>query len=194
MDASPTARFHTRFGEFSLAAFRGGTDDVHTAMWTGELATADPVTLRVQSSCITSTALLGDVCDCAEQIGLALSYIARQGRGIYIYLDQEGRGLGLYEKVTGIAQMNAGADTVTAYTDRGFAPDARTYEDAAQIVRALGVHSELLLMTNNPHKLRAFAEEGFSVQRVPLEVNPTARTRAYLSSKKTKLGHLLDLV
>ncbi|GAA5201629.1 hypothetical protein GCM10023322_81990 [Rugosimonospora acidiphila] len=194
MAQSPIAQFHTDYGLFNIAAFESDTSAVDVAMWMGDV-TGDPAPIvRVQSSCLTSTALMGDVCDCAEQMRLALSTIAGEQRGVYIYLSQEGRGLGLFEKIAGLAQMNAGADTVDAYALRGLAPDIRVYDEALDILRSLRVGPAIRLMTNNPAKLRALADGGMTVARMSAEVAPTERTRGYLTTKKARFGHHLDLV
>lgn len=194
IETSPTARFHTAYGEFRLTAFRQNGSGVDIAMWQGDPAGDEPVLLRLQSSCVTSTALFGDVCDCADQIQLSLHTITAEGRGVFVYLTQEGRGLGLFEKVAGICEMNRGADTVTAYTGRGLVADVRSYTTALPIMKALGIRGPLRLMTNNPAKIQAMADAGHDVERVSLEIIPTDRTRHYLQTKKQSFGHLLDLV
>jgi 3,4-dihydroxy 2-butanone 4-phosphate synthase/GTP cyclohydrolase II len=192
---SPVAKIHTRFGPFNVIAFDEPENGTQLALWTGDLQGPEAPLVRLQSSCITSTALLGDVCDCADQISMALAYIASSNGGIFAYLNQEGRGLGLFEKICGLAMMNKGEDTVTAYSSRGLQPDVRDYAPAGRMLAHLGVGPAIRLITNNPAKMLAMTTIGFNIiERVPLEVDATERTAEYLKTKKEKLGHLLTRV
>lgn len=195
MRLSPTAKFRSKYGDFNLMSFETMRSVEHAAMWIGDLSAATTPLVRIQSACMTSTVLGGVICDCAEQIKLSFQHIVGEGCGLFVYLDEEGRGLGLCEKVAAIAEMNRGANTVTAFTQRGLSPDIRTYESAGIILRKLGVMKSLRLMTNNPRKIDALKMQGFDiVERVAVEVAPTEHTYGYLSVKKSQLGHLLTMV
>jgi len=192
---SSRARFRSRYGEFSLRAFEIAPDRTHLAMWLGDLTAPDPLLVRVQSACTTGTALAAVICDCGEQVGMALSRIATEQRGLFLYLDEEARGHGMREKVNGMVEMNHGATTVTAYTGRGLPADRRTYVDLPPMLDALEVTKSLRLMTNNPAKIASLGEHGYDItERVPIEVTPTELTRDYLLTKKTELGHILTVV
>jgi 3,4-dihydroxy 2-butanone 4-phosphate synthase / GTP cyclohydrolase II len=193
IEFSPAARMHTRHGTFSISAFRTGTDE-HAVLWKGSPGDDSAPLVRVQSACVTSTAFMGDICDCAAQIEMSMAMIERTETGVLIYLSQEGRGLGLYEKVCGIRRMNLGESTVTAYTSVGLAPDKRDYSHAGAVLVKLGVSGAIRLRTNNPLKLSSLTKQGFAVSHTPLEVTPTDLNRQYLATKKYSFGHLLDLV
>jgi 3,4-dihydroxy 2-butanone 4-phosphate synthase/GTP cyclohydrolase II len=191
---SSTATFHSRYGAFNLKAFELSPDRTHLAMWLGDLSSPDPLLVRVQSSCLTGTALGASICDCRAQVEQALAQIAQEGRGLFVYLDEEARGHGLREKVNGMVEMNQGASTVTAYTDRGLPADRRTYGDVRPILAALGTTKVLRVVTNNPAKLEALANQGYEIhERLPIEIEPTELTRHYLLTKKRELGHILSV-
>jgi 3,4-dihydroxy 2-butanone 4-phosphate synthase/GTP cyclohydrolase II len=188
---SGVARFKSKYGVFNLLAATRSTR-THAAIWMGDIAGGDAPLVRIQSACVTSTAFGALMCDCAQQLEMSLAMIAAEGRGIMIYMDQEGRGHGLREKITTMHAMNNGADTVSAFLDRGLRPDTRNYDEAADLLRYLSVASEVKLMTNNPAKVDGLATRGFALSaRVPIEVDPTDLIRAYLVTKRDKLGHLL---
>lgn len=195
MKTSATAGFRSRYGDFSLTAFEMAPDRIHLAMWLGDLTADAPLLVRVQSACTTGTALAAIICDCRDQVEAALTLVARAGRGLFLYLDEEARGHGMREKVNGMFEMNHGASTVTAYTGRGLPADRRTYEDVAPILNHLGVTRNLRVVTNNPAKVSAIEVGGYKVgERVPIEVEPTDLTRGYLLTKKREFGHLLTVV
>jgi 3,4-dihydroxy 2-butanone 4-phosphate synthase/GTP cyclohydrolase II len=185
----------TRFGDFQAVAYRSeATNEEHLALVKGDLATDDPVLVRVHSACLTGDVFGSARCDCGAQLEKALEMIAADGRGVLLYLLQEGRGIGLFNKLKAYELQEQGLDTVTANEKLGFAPDVRDYGIGCQILRDLGVR-RMRLMTNNPSKYVALDGFGLEiVERVPLEIPPTDGTREYLSTKKIKMGHLLKLV
>jgi GTP cyclohydrolase II len=155
---------------------------------------SNPPLVRIHSQCLTGDVFGSLRCDCRQQLEMALSMIAEAGGGILIYEQQEGRGIGLMAKLQAYALQDSGLDTVEANERLGFRPDQREYGVGAQILRDLGVR-KMRLMTNNPSKYIALNGYGLEiVERVPLEVPPTDGTRAYLRTKREKLGHLLKLV
>jgi 3,4-dihydroxy 2-butanone 4-phosphate synthase/GTP cyclohydrolase II len=185
----------TRFGDFRAVAYRSeATNEEHLALVKGDLATDEPVLVRVHSACLTGDVFGSARCDCGAQLEKALEMIAAEGRGVLLYLLQEGRGIGLFNKLRAYELQEQGLDTVAANEKLGFAPDVRDYGIGCQILRDLGVR-RMRLMTNNPSKYVALDGFGLEiVERVPLEIPPTDGTREYLSTKKIKMGHLLKLV
>ncbi|MFN3285976.1 MAG: GTP cyclohydrolase II [bacterium] len=175
-----------------LVAFRHRfTDRVHLALVLGEVAGAEPVLVRLHSQCLTGEAFGSQRCDCAAQLRESMHRVAQAGRGVVVYLRQEGRGIGLANKVRAYALQDAGYDTVDANLALGFPADARDHAVGAQIVRALGVQRARLL-TNNPAKIRALERAGVEVvERVPLVVGVSRENLAYLRAKRDRLGHLL---
>jgi 3,4-dihydroxy 2-butanone 4-phosphate synthase / GTP cyclohydrolase II len=160
----------------------------------GEISEDDPVLVRVHSACLTGDVFGSARCDCGEQLNLALELIDREGKGVLLYLLQEGRGIGLLNKLRAYDLQDQGMDTVTANEALGFASDVRDYGIGCQILRDLGV-KKMRLLTNNPSKYVALDGFGLEiVERVSLEIPPTDATRGYLSVKKAKMGHLLKLV
>ena len=185
----------TRYGEFHVHAYRAPvTGEEHVALVMGEVNSEEPVLVRVHSQCLTGDVFASARCDCGAQLETALERIAAERRGVLLYLLQEGRGIGLVNKLRAYELQDAGADTVEANQKLGFPPDQRDYGVGAQILRDLGVR-RMRLMTNNPSKYVALAGYGLEiVERVPLEVPPTELTRKYLEAKKRKMGHLLRMV
>jgi len=191
--ASP--RLPTRYGDFRLHAYRSdATGEEHLALVMGEPHEDEPVLVRVHSQCLTGD-IFGSVrCDCGPQLEQALDKIGEEGCGVLLYLLQEGRGIGLINKLKAYELQEQGHDTVEANERLGFRPDQRDYGIGAQILRDLGVR-KMRLMTNNPSKYVGLAGYGLEItERVPLEVAPTDSTRDYLRTKRDKLGHLLKLV
>jgi 3,4-dihydroxy 2-butanone 4-phosphate synthase/GTP cyclohydrolase II len=185
----------TRLGEFQLYAYRSDvTHEEHLALVHGAIAEGEPTLVRVHSQCLTGDVFGSARCDCGEQLELAMEKIVEAGRGVFLYLLQEGRGIGLINKLKAYELQDQGHDTVSANEKLGFPPDIRNYGVGCQILRDLGVR-KMRLMTNNPSKYVALDGYGLEiVERVPLEVHPTDRSRKYLEAKKNKMGHLLKLV
>ncbi len=166
----------------------------HVALVRGEIGDGEGVLTRLHSACLTGDVLHSARCDCGAQLQLALKRIAAEGRGVLLYLDQEGRGIGLANKIRAYALQDEGCDTVEANERLGFPADLRDYAMAVQILRDLGVRS-VRLLSNNPRKLAAVTGDGLSVsERLPLEIPASDATRRYLKTKKEKLGHQLSSV
>ena len=191
--ASP--RLPSRWGELVIHAYRSDlTGEEHVALTLGEPRGKDPVLVRVHSQCLTGDIFGSMRCDCGLQLELAMTRIREAGRGVLIYLLQEGRGIGLLNKLKAYELQDAGHDTVEANERLGFRPDQRDYGVGAQILRDLGVE-RMRLMTNNPSKYVALSGYGLEiVERVQLEIPPSDDSRDYLRTKREKLGHLLQLV
>ena len=170
------------------------TGEEHVALVMGDISPEMPVLVRVHSQCLTGDVFGSQRCDCGAQLEAALERIASEGCGVLLYLLQEGRGIGLVNKLRAYELQDQGADTVEANQRLGFAPDQRDYGVGAQILRDLGVR-RMRLMTNNPSKYVGLEGYGLEiVERVALEVPPTEHTRRYLEAKKRKMGHLLKMV
>ncbi|HYG64658.1 MAG TPA: bifunctional 3,4-dihydroxy-2-butanone-4-phosphate synthase/GTP cyclohydrolase II [Thermoanaerobaculia bacterium] len=191
--ASP--RLPTLYGDFRIHAYRSDvTGDENVALVMGEIDPEEPVLVRVHSQCLTGDIFGSARCDCGPQLEQALVTIAEEGRGVLLYLLQEGRGIGLMNKLRAYELQEQGHDTVEANERLGFRPDQRDYGIGAQILRDIGVR-KMRLLTNNPSKYIGLNGYGLEiVERVPLEVPPTESSRAYLKTKREKLGHLLKLV
>jgi len=191
-----TAKLPTEFGEFTVYGYRAkfaNTEAEHVALVMGDLSTAEPVLVRVESECLTGHAFLSLRCDCADQLRASLSAIAKEGRGVFLYLRQEGRGIGLMNKLRAYALQDQGLDTVEANESLGFKADHREYGIGVQILMDLGVR-RARIMTNNPQKA-SVSLYGFEVvERVPIEVPARPQNRAYLQTKRAKLGHLLSAI
>jgi 3,4-dihydroxy 2-butanone 4-phosphate synthase/GTP cyclohydrolase II len=191
--ASP--KLPTAYGDFRVHAYKSDvTGEEHVALVMGEITEDEPVLVRVHSSCLTGDVFKSNRCDCGDQLDRALELIAEEKKGVVLYLLQEGRGIGLLNKLKAYELQEQGHDTIEANAKLGFPPDIRDYGTGSQILRDLGVR-KIRLMTNNPAKYVAI--EGFGleiVERVPLEIAPTKATRKYLEAKKKKLGHILELV
>jgi 3,4-dihydroxy 2-butanone 4-phosphate synthase/GTP cyclohydrolase II len=186
------ARIPTDLGTFQLLLFELEDDGAdHLAMVMGDLAGGEGVLVRVHSACFTGEVLGSRRCDCGEQLAAALARVSAEGRGAVLYLDQEGRGIGLREKLRAYNLQDEGLDTVDANLALGHGADERDYTVAAVILRRLGVRS-VRLMTNNPAKIASLEGLGIPVvERVPLEVPLTADNAPYLRAKAARLQHLL---
>lgn len=185
------ARLPTPFAEFRLRVYLGEDGKEHLAVTLGELAGEPAPLVRVHSECLTGDALFSLRCDCGFQLEHALQRIASERRGALVYLRQEGRGIGLANKIRAYELQDRGADTVEANAHLGFGPDLRDYAVAAAILRDLGI-ARLRLMTNNPRKLNAITDAGLTVvERVPVECGRNPHNEGYLTTKAGKLGHLL---
>lgn len=191
--ASP--RLPTAFGEFRIHAYRSDvTGDENVALVMGEIDPEEATLVRVHSQCLTGDIFGSERCDCGVQLQQALGRIHDEGKGVLLYLLQEGRGIGLLNKLKAYELQEQGHDTVEANEKLGFRPDQREYGVGAQILRDLGVR-KMRLMTNNPSKYIALSGYGLEiVERLPLEIPPTDTSRDYLRTKRDKLGHILELV
>ena len=190
-----TARLPTEYGEFDLRVFKNVlSGDTHVALVHGDIGNGEQVLTRVHSSCLTGDLFHSSRCDCGRQLHLAMQQIVDEGRGVLLYLDQEGRGIGLVHKIRAYALQDQGMDTVEANERLGFPADGRDYRAVLQILRHLGVKT-MRLLSNNPSKLRAVTGAGLSVsERLPIEIPPNASSERYLRTKKEKMGHLLSSV
>jgi 3,4-dihydroxy 2-butanone 4-phosphate synthase/GTP cyclohydrolase II len=186
------ARLPTELGAFRLLAYSNDVDRAqHVALVMGEVAGRKNVLVRMHSKCLTGDVFGSHRCDCGPQLQAAMRIIADAGQGVIVYLDQEGRGIGLLNKIKAYALQDEGDDTVQANQRLGFAPDLRNYGIGAQILRDLGL-SSIRIMTNNPRKVVGLDGYGLEiVERVPLLTDPHFENRAYLDAKRDKLGHLL---
>ena len=188
------ARLPTRYGDFLAIAYKSAIDpDEHVALVKGELNGDKAVLVRVHSECLTGDVFHSMRCDCGDQIDLAMKAIAAEGRGVFLYMRQEGRGIGLHNKIRAYALQDQGLDTVEANEALGFGSDLRDYGIGAQILADLGVH-KLRLLTNNPRKVIGLEGYGLEVvETVPIICKPNPQNVKYLETKRKKMGHLIKL-
>jgi len=193
LDKVPHAQLPTRFGEFEIFGFENEVDGEEAAALTkGKIQKDQTALVRIHSQCFTGDTLHSLKCDCGEQLEQALAKIQAEGHGILIYQMQEGRGIGLLNKLYAYELQDRGVDTVEANLQLGFEADQRSYSFCAQILKYFGV-TKIRLMSNNPDKIQGLSSEGIEiVERVPLIVKASSLSRNYLKTKKEKLGHLLD--
>ena len=190
-----TAKLPTEFGDFEIFAYEDlSNGEEHVALVLGDIGDGHAVLARVHSSCLTGDVFHSARCDCGAQLDTAMARIAEEGRGVLLYLNQEGRGIGLANKIRAYKLQDEGFDTVEANERLGFKPDQRDYGIGAQILGDLGVKT-MRLLTNNPRKFVGLQGYGLAVSEVvPLEIPASESTRKYLKTKKDKLGHKLSSV
>lgn len=185
-------KFPTKFGNFTLYLYESAIDEHHhLAVVKGDVSTSEPVIVRVHSQCLTGDILGSLRCDCGDQLHHALEIIEKEGRGVLLYMRQEGRGIGLGNKILAYALQDEGRDTVEANEELGFKADLRDYGIGAQILADLGI-KKIRLLTNNPKKIIGL--QGYNlevVERIPLEIEPNVNNARYLETKRDKLGHLI---
>ncbi len=186
------ARLPSRFGDFRVYAFEDlDNDDEYGVVVKGDIAGGDAVPVRLHSQCFTGDVMGSLKCDCRDQLEAALAYIGAAERGAIVYLPQEGRGIGLANKIRAYALQDRGLDTVEANLALGFPDDLRRYDTAAEILRQLGVNS-IALLTNNPNKVSGVSRAGIRVvQQIPLRATPNEHNTFYLDTKRRKSGHAL---
>jgi len=185
-----TASLATRYGQFTMHVFKDGADKEHVALTVGDLGGDEPVLVRIHSECLTGDVFGSYRCDCGEQLDDSLRMLQQEHRGVLLYLRQEGRGIGLANKVLAYAIQEEGYDTVEANLQLGLPADAREYSGAAAMLDHLGVR-RVLLVTNNPTKLEGLADYGIEVAgRVPIAIRARPQNLRYLQVKHDKMGHL----
>jgi GTP cyclohydrolase II len=186
-----SARLPSRHGDFTVVAFESIDGKEHGAVVKGDVVGRRGVPLRIHSECFTGDVMGSLKCDCREQLEAALEYIGQQEFGVVLYLRQEGRGIGLVNKIRAYALQDAGLDTVEANHALGFDDDERSYDMAAQMIEELGIET-VRLITNNPNKVEGLRENGVSVDgRIPHSMKPNPHNERYLRTKKAKSGHRL---
>ncbi len=188
------ANFPSKYGSFKVVAFENNKDGKdHIMIIKGDVEGAENVLTRVHSSCVTGDVLGSLRCDCGDQLKKALHMIEKEGQGVLLYMQQEGRGIGLTNKIKAYMFQDRGTDTYDANLLLGFPPDQRTYELAAAMLKKFRI-SSIRLLTNNPQKILDLEESGVRItERIPIEIPPNVFNRFYLETKKDKFGHNLSL-
>lgn len=187
---SEVAKLPTSHGEFRVRVVKESRGAEHVIIYKGAIENANILDVRVHSECLTGEVFESRRCDCDQQLDWALDYIEARGTGMVIYLRQEGRGIGLFNKIRAYALQDAGLDTVEANIELGFPSDMRTYEVAGEILNELGI-SCINLITNNPRKLDALRDHGIEImRRIPILIEPNEHNRHYLNVKGDKMDHL----
>tara|TARA_B100001750_G_C15492746_1_gene592272 strand:- start:672 stop:1289 length:618 start_codon:yes stop_codon:yes gene_type:complete len=191
MNELVSARLPTKYGEFRIIAFPGEEENrEHLAIIMGDI-TEGEVLVRVHSECLTGDTFYSKRCDCGIQLESAMEKIAKEGKGMIVYLRQEGRGIGLVNKLHAYNLQDEGMDTVEANEKLGFEGELREYEAAARILKSMSV-SKIILMTNNPAKVEDLRSNGFEVKRIPHKTIPNKENKEYLKTKSERMGHELD--
>ena len=186
-----SCRLPTEWGVFTMHGFEEANGQEHIALSMGDFSDGLPVLSRIHSECLTGDALFSQKCDCGPQLKAAMQAVQKEGRGIIVYLRQEGRGIGLINKIRAYRLQDQGLDTVEANLKLGLPVDARDFSLAKHIYDHLGVH-EIKLLTNNPEKVSTLQQAGISiVERIPLQVGENIENERYLHTKAEKLGHFL---
>ena len=187
------AKLPTETGDFMIAGYRSlNSDEEFVVLYKGEMDPEVPTLVRIHSQCLTGDVFGSIKCDCGPQLDKAMEMIEAEGRGAIVYQQQEGRGIGIINKIRAYALQDEGADTVEANEKLGFAVDARTYQQCAEILFDLGL-CQVRVMSNNPDKLQALEKAGLRiVERIPIEIDAQQPAAHYLRTKKEKLGHLLN--
>lgn len=189
------ASLPTEFGNFRIAGYRSiESGEEFVAVYRGDLTNGEPASVRIHSQCLTGDVFHSIKCDCGPQLEQAMQTVASEGRGAVVYQQQEGRGIGIINKIKAYALQDEGADTIEANLMLGLEVDLRQYGQCVEILRDLGL-KKVKALTNNPEKIKAMRDGGLEIiERVPIEFEPSEQTRKYLSVKKFQMGHFLDLV
>lgn len=189
MELSNIAKLPTKYGTFNSISVKGTNGEDHLIVFKGDLYTEDAISIRIHSECLTGDAFGSLKCDCGEQLDYSLDYISKQTHGMIVYLRQEGRGIGLFNKINAYNLQDKGLDTVEANVALGFEPDLREFSLVANILKKLGV-KKINLLTNNPDKEKDLVNAGIKIEKcIPLRITPNVHNENYLKTKKTFFKH-----